>query len=118
MKVTLGMMLLAGLAPALLLAGCSGDDNIHGFVSFATVVKPGTTQLPTITTEASHSSAAPAQHANTLSPTSDGSGTVTLTVDAAGSVTGLTINGTQSSVSFSNTNGDLLTSNAGVSRAK
>src|SRR5215469_17623698 len=101
MKVNFWTMLLAGSAPALLLGGCSGD-NTHQFVSFATLVKPGTTQIPAMTTEASHSSAAPAQHVNTLSPTTNGSGTVTLTVDASGSVTALTINGTQSSVSFAN----------------
>jgi hypothetical protein len=116
MKVNFRMMLLAGSAPALLLGGCSGNNN-HEFVSFATLAKPGTTQMPAITTEASHSSAAPAQHANTLSPTSDGTGTVTLTVDSAGFVTALTINGTQSSVSFNSTNGDLLRSNFGVGRA-
>ena len=53
MKVNFGMMLLAGSAPALLLAGCSGDDNIHGFVSFATMPKPGTSVLPGFTTEVS-----------------------------------------------------------------
>ena len=117
MKVTFGMMVLAGSAPALILVGCSGD-NINQFVSFATLATPGTTAIPAVTTEGSYSSAAPAQHASVLSPTSDGSGTVSLTVDAAGSVTDLTVNGTESSVTFSSRNGDLLTSSGGVSRAK
>jgi hypothetical protein len=119
MKVKVGMMLLAGLAPALSLGGCSGDDAVHGFSSFATMPKPGTSKLPAVTTELSYTSAGPGfTKVTSLSPTSDGSGSVTLTVDAAGSITGLTIDGTQSHISFSNTNGDLLTSNAGVASAR
>src|SRR5580765_2061315 len=118
MKANFGMMLLAGLAPALSLGGCSGDGS-HDFISFASMPKPGTSQLPAATTELSYTSAGPGfTKVTSLSPTSDGSGSVTLTVDAAGSVTGLTIDGTQSHISFSNTNGDLLTSNAGVASAR
>src|SRR5215471_12784783 len=115
MKTNFRMMLLAGLAPALSLGACS-DDHTHDFISFALMPKPGTTQLPAATTELSYTAAG--SKVTSVSPTSDGSGSVHLTVDAAGSVTGLTIDGTQSHVSFSNANGDLLTSNAGVARAQ
>jgi hypothetical protein len=104
MKVNFGMMLLAGSAPALLLAGCSGDDNIHQFVSFATIPKPGTTELPGFTTEVSTT----APNFNNTQ-VGRGTGSVTLTVDSLGNITGLTIGGQESHVSFGPGNATLTT---------
>jgi len=117
MKVNFGVMLLAGLAPAVFLGGCS-SDNTQGFNSFATLPKPGTSSIPADTMELSYKGAAPGSKVTSVSPASGGSGTVTLTVDGAGSVTGLTINGAQSSVSFSSANGDQIRSNAGLAAAQ
>jgi hypothetical protein len=118
MKKRFGMMLLAGLAPALSVGGCSGDDHDHGFISFATMPKPGTSTLPGVTTEASYTATGPDFKVRGVSPASEGSGNVTLTVDASGRVTGLNIDGAQSKVSFSNGNGSTLATNgAGVATA-
>ena len=110
MKANYGMMLLAGLVPALAVGGCSGDDH-HDFVSFATLAKPGTTVLPGFTTEAS---------TNNFSNTQVGraEGSVTLTLDSLGNVTAFTIGGQESSVSFGPGNATVTTNGgfvAGVS---
>jgi hypothetical protein len=117
MKANFRMMLLAGSAPALLLGGCSNNHIIQGFDSFATMPKPGTSQLTAGTTEVSFT-AANSKVTSVSSASVNANNSVTLTVDAAGVVTGLTIDGTQSSVSFSKANGDQLTFNAGVVRVK
>jgi C-lobe and N-lobe beta barrels of Tf-binding protein B len=94
MKVNFGMMLLAGLVPALAVGGCSSDNN-NGFISFAAMPKPGTSVLPGFTTEVSTT----APNFNNTQ-VGRGAGSVTLTVDSFGNVTALTIGGQESSVSF------------------
>ena len=106
MKVHYRLMLL-GLIPALSVGGCSGDDN-NGFVSFATLPKPGTTTLPGFTTEVSTTAAAPFN----VRQAGRGEGSVTVTVDSFGNVTALTIGGQESSVSF-NPGDSTLTTNGG-----
>ncbi len=125
MKAYLGILLLVGSASALSLGGCacgsggcpgqttstssssSGTSTTSsGFTSFAAMPKPGTSTLPGITTEGSYTAgAAPAFDVTGHSPASQGSGTVTLTVDGSGNATALTINGALSSVTFSLANG-------------
>src|SRR5579871_1157099 len=103
MKVNFGMMLLAGLVPALAVGGCSGNDH-NEFVSFATMPKPGTSVLPGFTTEVSTTSP---NFNNTQVGRANGS--VTLTVDSSGNVTALSIGGQESHVDFGPGNATLAT---------
>ena len=105
MKVK-GMMLLAGLVPALAVGGCSGSSNDFNFVSFATMPKPGTSVLPGFTTEVSGN----LNFNNTQVGRANGN--VTVTLDSAGNVTALTMAGKESSVSFGPGNA-ILTANGG-----
>jgi hypothetical protein len=102
MKKRFGLMLLAGAIPALSVGGCSSDNNNNGFVSFATMPKPGTSVLPGFTTEVSTT----APNFNNTQ-VGRGTGSVTLTVDSFGNVTALTIGGQESSVSFNPGNATL-----------
>lgn len=117
MKVKAGMMLLAGLLPALSVGGCSGDNHNNEFVSFAAMPKPGTSVLPGSTMEVAFTTSAPGSTVASVSPASAGSGSVTLTVDGSGNVTALTINGAQSAVSFSAANGSTFASTGGITAA-
>ncbi len=67
--------------------------------------KPGTSNLPGITTEASYTAPAPLFNLTSHSAPTQGTGTVTLTVDANGNVTALTVSGNQSSATFNAANG-------------
>src|SRR6516164_2591928 len=136
MKVRLGIFLLIGLALALSACGnsggcsitpanviavtggsmssssCSGSSNNGSsssgeFTSFAAMPKPGTSTLSGITIEGSYTAPGPAFNVISHSAPSQGSGTVTLTVDGNGNATALTINGAQSSVTFSLANGSV-----------
>ena len=67
--------------------------------------KPGTTDLPGITTEVSYTSRPPVFDLTSHSTPAAGTGSVTLTVDSNGNITALTLNGAQSSATFNSANG-------------
>ena len=120
MKSRLGTALVVCLAPALSVGACSSGGGgtpgtplpptptnpvVGGFTSFAAMPKPGTSNLPGITTEVSYVSSPPKFDLTSHSTPASGTGTVTLTVDTGGNITALAVNGAQSSVTFNAANG-------------
>lgn len=121
MRSRLGVALVLGLAPALSVGACSSGGGgtpsapaapvtpanpiAGGFTSFTAMPKPGTSNLSGITTEASYTSTPPLYNLTGHSAPTQGTGTVTLTVDASGNITALSLSGSQSSATFNAANG-------------
>lgn len=101
------------------LAGCSGGGGGGGvagagaaspvaFTSFSAVPKPGTVEITGTTLEGTYASNSSFLVTSGTGPTA-GSGKVTVTYDAAGNQTSGTVAGSQSSVTFSTTDGSTST---------